>query len=108
MFGITIRDLYVKTHMKVNNLGCLDVRLKKFTEERNSYLDEINNLKLELQEAKRNNNIQDSSDSFFHECDESMEGASKYYLSQYKISIIILKSLINVSNIFKFFFRRNK
>jgi len=31
----------------------LDVRLKKFTDERNSYIDEINQLKLELQEAKR-------------------------------------------------------
>lgn len=38
---------------KENILDYLDVRLKKFTEERNSYLEEINQLKLELQEAKR-------------------------------------------------------
>jgi len=36
--------------------GCLDVRLQKFTEERNNYLDEINRLKLELQEAKHHSN----------------------------------------------------
>lgn len=29
------------------------MRLKKFKEERNNYLEEINQLKLELQEAKR-------------------------------------------------------
>ncbi|VVC34557.1 Hypothetical protein CINCED_3A021578 [Cinara cedri] len=35
--------------------GCLDVRLKKFTEERDNYIHEINRLKLELQDAKRHN-----------------------------------------------------
>jgi len=52
--------------------GCLDVRLKKFTEERNSYLEEINQLKLELQEAKRH------SDSHYNGTDsDDLEDAQK-------------------------------
>ncbi|CAH1732660.1 leucine-rich repeat flightless-interacting protein 2 isoform X1 [Aphis gossypii] len=52
--------------------GCLDVRLKKFTEERNSYIDEINRLKLELQEAKRH------SDNHYNGTDsDDLEDAQK-------------------------------
>ncbi|KAL5238015.1 hypothetical protein ACI65C_005424 [Semiaphis heraclei] len=52
--------------------GCLDVRLKKFTEERNSYIDEINQLKLELQEAKRH------SDNHYNGTDsDDLEDAQK-------------------------------
>lgn len=61
--------------------GCLDVRLKKFSEERNNYIDEINCLKLELQEAKRHNNINQCSDS------DDVENAQKEtnkLLSSYK------------------------
>jgi len=46
--------IFVITMLKFKYFGVYsDVRLKKFTEERNSYIDEINRLKLELQEAKR-------------------------------------------------------
>ncbi|XP_050530362.1 leucine-rich repeat flightless-interacting protein 2 isoform X2 [Daktulosphaira vitifoliae] len=38
--------------------GCLDVRLKKFADERAGFLEEISRLKLELQEAKHFSDIQ--------------------------------------------------
>lgn len=59
----------------------IDVRLQKFAEERNNYLDEINRLKLELQEAKLH------SDSHYNgtDSDELEDAQSKIGL----VSIVI-------------------
>lgn len=68
------------------------MRLKKFSEERNNYIDEINCLKLELQEAKRHNNINQCSDS-----DDVEHAQSKYYFSQYSYVGNNLKHFFSVS-----------